>query len=357
MRILRLGLALLFTCGVIMLVMQNDVPAMPEAAQRRAPDPADPGQTERAPFYFDTDKATAIWNDWLDRHGVEAAAMALGQHGRILLGQGRRRSPDAAYPVASLSKAVTAICLDQVLAQGPYDWGSTLGDLAPVLNAVNMSPHAGIRDLRLSDIATHRSGFPKNIDASETAGEGRNLYTQMHFARAALGTPSHATGDRQHHYSNVNYALLGQLITALTGAPYSDHCSETIMAPAGAKTAAVGGWMWATAGFGGWSISAKDYARFVMHWMSPDRPWIARPQDRAYDRSSGAGLGAYHNWRHGGHVVGHNGLWRHSTDAARRHGAMFLTGADGATFVGNWQGSLPDEAYRDLWQSMSTVLR
>ncbi|MCX7566480.1 serine hydrolase [Sulfitobacter sp. F26169L] len=210
------------------------------------------------------------------------------------------------YPVASLSKAVTAMCLNGLLAQSTHGWSTPLSDLGEVWENIGMAPHPELAKLPLSVLATHTSGLPKNIDADETAGERRNLYTQINFAREALRDPRHQSDKRTHSYSNVNFPLLGQIIECMTGEACSDVCYRTTMAPAGAADAS----MWATAGFGGWIVSAQDYARFVMHWHHPSRPWMQAPHKFSYDRDSGAGLGVYHQFSAGEHTLIRSGLWR-----------------------------------------------
>ena len=281
--------------------------------------------------------------------------MALGDKGTVLHTAGLSRDAHTAYPLASLSKAVTAMCLNTLLAQSPYSWDIPLSDLASVWQELNTAPHPEIAKLPLSAFVTHTSGLPKNIDADETAGEGRNLYTQIHFARSALRDPEHLKPQRKHFYSNVNYAILGQIIEGMSGNSYDDTCYDTTMAPAGAQGAQVGGRMWATAGFGGWSVSASDYARFVMHWHSPERPWTADPTAFAYDRKSGAGLGVFHRHEDDRHTMNHSGLWR-SKIPARRAGAMFITSDTGAVFVANWQDNLKSAAYNDLRKSITAAL-
>ncbi|WP_299411867.1 serine hydrolase domain-containing protein [uncultured Sulfitobacter sp.] len=303
----------------------------------------------------DTTAIETAWRAWMTRHGVDTSAIAIGMNGAIITGAGQGRTSDQAYPVASLSKAVTAMCLNTILAQSDHSWDTPLSELTPVWNTLGMAPHAELAKLPLSALVTHTSGLPKNIGSDGTAGEGRNMYTQANFARAALRDPAHLPASRGHLYSNVNFALLGQIIEGFTGQSYGDYCQAAVMAPADARTAQVAGRMWATAGFGGWSISAADYARFAMHWYAPARPWMQRPADFAYNPDSGAGLGVFHRTGKGTHTLNHSGLWRSKTPA-RRIGALFVMGTNGSVFVANWQGSLPSEAYADLRKSVTVLL-
>ena len=331
-------------------ITKTTLPQPPQTVQAAEPAPAKDTTTPLDPARIET-----TWRDWMARHNITKSAMALGAEGSTLHTAGLGRDANTPYSVASLSKAVTAMCLNTLLEASPHNWDTPLSALDEVWSALDMAPHPALAALPLSALATHTSGLPKNIDADETAGEGRNLYTQINFARSALREPAHLGASRKHIYSNVNYALLGQIIEGLSGKPYGDTCYATTMAPAGATGAQVGGRMWATAGFGGWSVSATDYLRFMMHWHSPARPWVADPAAFAYDRKSGAGLGLFHRFEHDRHTMNHTGLWRSKTPA-RRIGAMVITSASGAVFVANWQGSQKSTAYTDLRKSITAAL-
>lgn len=308
-----------------------------------------------SPENADTAAIETAWRDWMPRHDMTQSTMDLGAQGTIIRTADAGREAATPYPVASLSKAVTAMCLNALLPQTPCTWDTPLSDFTAVWDTLGMAPHPELAKLPLSALVTHTSGLPKNIDADETAGEGRNLYTQVHFARAALHNPAHLSADRSHSYSNVNFALLGQIIEGITGQPYGDHCFETVMRPAGATSAQVGGRMWASAGFGGWSVSATEYARFLMHWFAPDRLWMQNPNAFPLDRNSGAGLGVFNRRVDGHHMLNHSGLWRSKTPE-RQSGALFVVSDTGAVFVANWQGALPPDAYSDLRESITAAL-
>lgn len=353
MKILTAVVAALFAFALILLLAPDDTSS--HVAPDMAPvAPASPAAKEKPAHQIPPEKATidvsgieGAWRDWLARHNITASAMTLGRDGQILRSMGEGRSPDTAYPIASLSKAITAMCLNDMMDRFELSWSSTLADLTPALAKHHMPPHAGAAVLSLGDLVTHTTGWPKNITATKTAVEGRNLYIQQHFAREALTNPAHQSADHSFAYANTNFAVLGQIISALSDKPYGDTCKTQIMVPAGATQAVVAGRMWATGGFGGWSVSTDDYARFLMHWFAPDQAWILAPRDYAYESNSGAGLGVFHRNTPTGKAIQHNGMWR-SNNADRQHGALFVMTGSGTTFVASWQGQLHNTDYREL---------
>ena len=296
----------------------------------------------------DTVAIETAWRGWMADNGLRQASLTIGRGGDILHSVGQGRSPQGAFPVASLSKAITAICLNQLLETSPYTWDSTIGDLLPEFAKMNLTPAPEAMDLTLSQIVTHTSGLPRTLEYGQQAARHKNLASQPVMVRAALKEPANFGTRGRYTYSNANYAILGLLIEAMSGHPYGDYCKETVTAPAGAKTAVVGGRMASTVGYGGWSISTEDYARFAMHWFAPDQPWMTNPRDFGFDARAQYGLGVHVFAGRGGTSVNHTGMWRHSVAHKPNLGAYFLVLGDGTTLVSSWEGALDIQQYRAL---------
>lgn len=302
------------------------------------------------------DAAEAVWRDWMDRNDVVESSIAIGQGAQVLHSAAQRRQAQSAFPMASLSKAITGMCLNQVLNDTPYSWDSTLGDLQPEWSKINLTPAPEMADVTLNQLATHTSGLPKLIDYGETATRSVNLSSQSTMTRAALRVPSNFGTRDIYEYSNANYAILGTLIEAMTGETYAQYCGERILAPAGVTQAGVTGRMAQTAGYGGWSISVEDYAQFVMHWFDQSRPWMVGPRDFAFDENSSYGMGARMDYTRNGTHVGHYGRWTHNDPRWPNIGSMFFQRADGVVFVVSWDKSLDYDSYDDLRNSLFRAL-
>lgn len=337
-----IALALIILTGVLTF--------LPDVLRTSTPPPPPPHQTTP----FDPVAFAADWAAWRDATGVVNSTVAVGQSGTIQHTFDHGRTGTQAYPMASLSKAVTAICLHNLLDETPYTWSTTLGDLRAHLAQIGPPPHASIASLSLAQIATQTSGLPRNGPQNDTART--NTFTQIAFIRAALSDPG-IIGERgAYHYSNVNYALLGHVIEALSGGSYGDHCKNSIMIPALASGANVAGRMWATEGFGGWQMSVHDYARFAMHWFAPNQPWVADRTVGPTAQNIPYGLGVFHFDAPYGHFITHSGHWK-SDDPAHRHGSIFMTSHTGTVIVASWQGSIEDADYAALSDILASHLR
>src|SRR5262245_16161969 len=58
-----------------------------------------------------------VFQGWMQRHGVSRGLFAISRRGRIVHDKGFGMPADAPVPVASLSKAVTAVCVATLVQQ------------------------------------------------------------------------------------------------------------------------------------------------------------------------------------------------------------------------------------------------
>ena len=293
-------------------------------------------------------EADAAWRGWMARNGVVASSLAIGLNAEIVHSVGIRRSAQSQYPMASLSKAVTGICLNQLLNDTPYDWASTIGDLQPEWNNINLSPAQEMMGITLGQVATHTSGLPELLNYGTTSTRDVNLSNQSAMTRAALREASNFSTSGSYQYSNSNYAILGTLIEAMSGESYGEYCGARILEPAGAMDAGVTGRMAQTAGYGGWSMSAEDYARFVMYWFDQSQPWMKAQAGFPFDSASNYGMGVRAVYRRGATYVEHTGRWTHRNPIWPNVGSLFFMREDGVVAVVNWDKSLDFGAYSEL---------
>lgn len=295
---------------------------------------------------LDLDAIETAWRAWLEKHDIRESAMAVGADAEVLGTAGLRRDPDAPYPVASLSKSITAICMHLVLAEADMGWDTTLSDLAEVTARQGLRPVQALQTATLAQVVTHTAGLYPDLTQGNI---GRNMAATRNIARRTV-TAEGAGGDPgQHQYSNTNYAVLGALIEGMTAQTYNAACRARVTAPAGAAGAGVFGPLSSTSSYGGWSVSARDYARIAMHWFGPDRPWVKAPWDYAYDPGAGYGLGVRHASSSNGHVISHYGIWTFDSSSERNAGALFMVTHDGVAFTANWGASIDNQAYNELY--------
>jgi CubicO group peptidase (beta-lactamase class C family) len=170
----------------------------------------------------------------LARAGVPGCSVTLvsatgplwsGGFGLADVRSGRPANPDTVYRLFSGTKLFTAVAVLQLEEQGLLE----LSD--PVERFIPEAGDAG--SVTLTELLSHRSGLketlrgllaatlpPQELPSSTEALLGFRL-----VARRPPGT--------RVEYRNVNYALLGEIITRVSGVPYRTYVQERVLAALG----------------------------------------------------------------------------------------------------------------------------
>lgn len=232
------------------------------------------------------DHVAAAVGDWLTEQGargVVAVRSPDAETNVFDLGI----AADADIELASLSKAITAVCTSELVKTGALRWDDSVAKYVP-----------GFADMTVADLITHQSGITQDA-------------TQIYMS-AWLDDPTHRAAEIVEHmqkrgaptggavlvYSNDNYALAAVVIEAASEAPYEQTCRDLALTPAGV-TAHPSPRSGAFLSWGGWSITAKDYLTFHAHWFDTQSNSLKGPSG---DFGGGAlyGLGMLARPRNGG---------------------------------------------------------
>jgi CubicO group peptidase (beta-lactamase class C family) len=149
-----------------------------------------------------------IWSDAVglaDVSGVEATA-------------------DTQYRVGSITKTFTAVAIMQLRDEGRLDLDDELARFVP--EAAHGRP-------TLRRMLAHLSGLqrepPGDIWETMNPPEVAQLLERLGEAELVLG-PNEA-----HHYSNLAYALLGEVVARVSERPYTEFVDERIIGPLGLR--------------------------------------------------------------------------------------------------------------------------
>ncbi|MBP5384013.1 MAG: serine hydrolase [Lachnospiraceae bacterium] len=115
---------------------------------------------------------------------------------------GNGGSTDTAYAVGSVSKSFTALCIMQLVEQGKIDLNAPLSDYIPDAKDGDQ--------ITILQLLNHTGGL----------GEYQNLTDYRIVNEQGV-----------HHYANVNYSLLGEVVETVTGKPYEEYARENICEP------------------------------------------------------------------------------------------------------------------------------
>ena len=139
-----------------------------------------------------------------------------------------RITRNTVFPIASLSKTITATAVLQFVKTGRLDVND------PVKKHLNWFPYDNISARHL---LSHTSGLPPyNVwfDSLRKINEAK-VFTNADFA---IGLESNArplvyTPGEKGNYDNINYIVLAILVEELSGMPFSEYVSKFVLQPAG----------------------------------------------------------------------------------------------------------------------------
>jgi CubicO group peptidase (beta-lactamase class C family) len=299
----------------------------------------------------------AAFEAWVTRHDVKNASLAIMIDGAIIGGVGHGSyAPSLPVPVASLSKAITGVCVAKLVEAGKLGFDASLAELLPAFLAKHPPKDSRAKTITVAELLTHTSG----IAASGSPNGSLNVFrpftkdsTERQVAGALsvpLGTAPGATYD----YNNINYAALGLIIETVAGKSYEDYCRETVLVPAGAKNAIINP-EWRVMGpYGGWKISAEDYARFLRSFdpgtellTIAEAAWPKAKVKNGGFYGIGVGVRPVGN----GFNLSHFGGWTWNGKPRASFGAYFAVWLGGVTLVATY-APLPKGAGGDLARSL-----
>mgnify|MGYP000365612909 CR=1 FL=1 len=264
--------------------------------------------------------------DWLREHAVIGAAVAVVQGGDVALARGYGWSrPDSAFGMTaghalrmgSITKTLTAATVLALRDEGRLELDDTVGAYVEGLPEFATG-------LTLHQLLSHRSGLIRFSAAGHRAG------------RRLLFQP-----DSSYSYSNIGFALLGDVVTAVDSS-YPRAVRRLVLRPAGIDDIApcgerpeaeATGWSWrgeelvsarplelqSGGAAGGWCASAPDLARWLDRLVTGR---VLRPQslramltprssaDNGWGYGYGISMACHDGWRvydHSGVVEGFSG--------------------------------------------------
>jgi len=205
------------------------------------------------------DAAVTSW--MADRHIADAeVAVALNEDIVGAFDHGWKASDR--QPVASLSKAITGICIAGLVDHNKLSLDEPLGT---VLAGYFARAHKGaepkdprFKAITIEELLTHRAGLRKN------AFDDKNDHSVAASFRTATRTMLDFDPGSTISYSDSGYLILGYVAQLIGGRTYPATCGKVFTRlgmPAGAGI--IDETLVARAPNGGWDISADDYARFL----------------------------------------------------------------------------------------------
>lgn len=210
------------------------------------------GQTSdyRPPVYHDADRAERIkatksfvddmFREYMEKQHMPGLVYGVVLDGKLLYSGGfgftnleKNYAADATsmFRIASMSKSFTALAILQLRDAGKLDLDDPASMYIPEMKNLRLltsdAPVITIRHL-----LTHGSGLPED----NAWGDRQLADTDAELRKLMADGPSfsNATGV-EYEYSNVGFALLGQIVQVVSGVSFEEYTWEHIFKPLGMK--------------------------------------------------------------------------------------------------------------------------
>ena len=226
---------------------------------------------------------------WMAEHHIADTEVAVALRKDIIGSFDHGWKATDRQPVASLSKAITGICIAGLVDHNQLSLGEPLGTVLAGYFARN---HKGgepkdprFKAITIEELLTHRAGLTKN------AFDDKHDHSVAAAFRTATQTMLDFDPGSTISYSDSGYLVLGYVAQFIGGRAYPTTCSK-VFARLGlpANAGLIDPTLAARAPNGGWDISADDYAKFLYAFdtksgaLGPTtRQWLdALPGDAGY---------------------------------------------------------------------------
>jgi len=269
------------------------------------------------------------WRGWMSRNGRTTGGLAVLHQGRVVHEAATGRDAiGQPLPMASLSKAVTGVCIAGLIDSGRLAFDTPLSQsLQRTIARVGAPVDPRLLGVTVAQLLTHRAGFDPargGDPATEPLGAYLAKATATRTAfdegvkwifRRELPLPPGA----RYAYSNAAYLLLGAIIQETTGQDYEPYCKAAVLTPLGARGAALDPAWRILSSYGGWRMSLADYGRFYQAFALGNpaigpvaRAWMMSPEGKLLGGGSSVhyGLGTFvRPTQNGGGNFWHWGGW------------------------------------------------
>jgi CubicO group peptidase (beta-lactamase class C family) len=188
--------------------------------------------------------AVAAWKAWVENDlgesGVPAVSWAFVYRDEVLdsggIGledpaTGAAADADTVYSICSISKLFTSIAIMQLRDAGELRLDDDLGKYVPWFASLT-DVHPDDEPLSIRRALTHSAGLPRESDSPYWAPDFDFPTTEQIRERLSSQQTLYPSG-RYFQYSNLGMALLGEVVAATAGQPWSEVVEEDILAPLG----------------------------------------------------------------------------------------------------------------------------
>jgi CubicO group peptidase (beta-lactamase class C family) len=266
-----------------------------QVTSAHASDAQTSSETSESKTFVEVDRIFADYA--LDSH-IPGLVYGIVADGRLIYVRGlgvqdlesnRPVTPNTLFRIASMTKAFTALTVLTLRDHGKVQLDALAETYIPELRGWKYPTKDSSR-IRVRDLLNHTAGFVTD----DPWGDRQTPMPEPEFSRLLReGVPFARTPATAMEYSNLGFALLGRVITNVSGHPYAETITHSLLQPLGMESSGFVadaaprelralGYRWeddawrleptlahgAFGAMGGLQTSAIDYAKWVAYLLS-----------------------------------------------------------------------------------------
>jgi CubicO group peptidase (beta-lactamase class C family) len=131
--------------------------------------------------------------------------------------------------ICSITKSFTAVAIMKLVDEGKLSLDDKVKDVIPFYTVKQKFPNNG--SVTVASLLSHTSGLPGNTEHSYFSRPDFIFPTQEEFRSAIKNLETETEVGADAKYSNIAYALLGEIITKVSGIPYEDYLQKEVLNP------------------------------------------------------------------------------------------------------------------------------
>ncbi|WP_167618066.1 serine hydrolase domain-containing protein [Maribellus sediminis] len=183
--------------------------------------------------------------------------------------KGISATPTSAFRIASMTKSFTAMAILKLRDEGKLQLSDPANKYIPEMaNLKYLTSDAPVIDIE--NLLTMTAGFPEDNPWGDRQLDESD---QMLMDLIGEGVSFSNAPSYEFEYSNTGYALLGNIITRVSGIPYQEYITQNILLPLGMEHTY-------------WEIDSVPEEQLVIGYRREDEQWKLEPM--LHDGSFGA---------------------------------------------------------------------
>ena len=138
-------------------------------------------------------------------------------------------TPDSVFRIASMTKSFTAISILKLRDEGKLSLDDPAERYVPELKSLTY-PTSDSSRITIRNLLSHAEGFPEdNPWGDRQLADSEQRLTDM----IRDGIPFSNAPGVAYEYSNYGFAILGRIVSRVSGMPYTDYVTANVIRPLG----------------------------------------------------------------------------------------------------------------------------